>query len=66
MKFMTQCHAVYHLACDLILGGLPQKLDVVDLAITVEGVHENAEASAGCSVFVIKLGEHTIFWLCLQ
>ncbi len=55
-----------YLACHLILGGLSQELDVVHFAIRVEGVHEDAEAPARCSILVIKLGEDAILGLCLQ
>jgi len=55
-----------YLACHLILRGLSQELDVVHFAIRVEGVHEDAEASARCGVLVVELGEDTIFGLCLQ
>jgi len=42
-----------YLACHLILGGLPQELDVVHFAIRVEGVHEDAEAPARCGLLVV-------------
>ena len=54
-----------NLASHLILGWLPQELDVINFAISIEGVHEDAEAPAGCGFLVIQLGEDTILRLSL-
>lgn len=59
-------HVVPNLASHLILGRLTQELDVVDFAIGVEGVHENAQAPAWGSFFVIQLCEDPIFGLGLH
>ena len=55
-----------HLASHFILGRLAQELDVIDFAISVEGVHEDAQAPAWRSVFVIQLCEHPVLGLCLH
>ena len=59
-------HVVPNLASHLILGGLAQKLDVADFAVSVEGIHEDAEASAWRSFFVIQLCEDPILRFCLR
>ena len=55
-----------NLAGHFILGRLTQELDVVDLAVSVKGVHEDAQAPAWRSFLVIQLCEDPIFRLCLQ
>lgn len=59
-------HVVPNLASCLILGGLAQELDVIDFAISVEGVHEDAQAPAWRSFFVIQLCEDPILRFCLH
>lgn len=55
-----------YLTGHFILGGLAQKFDVSDLAIGVEGVHEDAEAPAWCSFFFLQICEDPVFGLCLD
>ena len=55
-----------NLASHFILGRLAQELDVVDFAVSVKGVHEDAQAPAWRSLFVIQLGENPIFGLRLH
>lgn len=55
-----------YLTSHFILGGLAQELDVSDLAIGVEGVHEDAEAPAWRRFFVVQICKDPIFGLCLH
>ena len=63
---LVKANVLPHLASHFILGRLAQKFDVSDLAISVERVHEDAQASAWLSFLVIEIGEDPIFGLCLH